>query len=248
MLSTCAASTIGSLAADEVHVWRLDLDDAVETAVRAVLSPDELARAARFHFERDRRRFVSARAALRHILGGYLGLPPARLAFVYSHHGKPSLPAPWSELRFNLSHSHRIGLCAVTAGHEVGVDVERLRPLEDVEGLAERVFSPRERAALRSLEGGEKLRGFFTGWARKEAFIKALGEGLSHPLDRFDVPLTLGTPTRLERIDGDSVAAERWSLLPVAIDGGYSAAVVIQACNVRLVQRRWPDDVPETLR
>ena len=182
-----------------------------------------------------------AHATLRHILAGYLGVAPADLVFVTSGHGKPSLTP--SALRFNLSHSHGIGLCAVTLGREVGVDVEGIRPLDDLEDLAERVFSARERAALHSLAGTERVSGFFTAWARKEAFIKALGEGLSHPLDRFDVTLTPGAPARVERVDGDALAAARWSLFPVTIDPGYAAAVAVEARGLTLVQRRWPEDL-----
>jgi len=189
---------------DEVHVWRIALDRGDGDSLRARLSSDELARAARFHFERDRTRFLVARAALREILAHYLGASPAEIAFVYGDHGKPALAPPHGDLRFNLSHSHGLALCAVTRGREVGVDVERIRELDDLEDLARSVFSARELAALHRLPEPGLLAGFFTGWTRKEAFIKALGEGLSHPLKRFDVSLEPGRPARLERIDGNA--------------------------------------------
>ncbi len=107
------------------------------TSLRSRLSSDELARAARFHFERDRTRFSVARAALREILAHYLGTSPAEIAFVYGDHGKPALAPPYGDLRFNLSHSHDLALCAVARGSEVGVDVERIRELDDLEGMAD---------------------------------------------------------------------------------------------------------------
>ena len=239
-MSAITHSTPTAIGEGEVHVWRIDLDQAGEHGLRTVLAPDELARAARFHFEHDRTRFVVARAALRHILADYVGMLPSDIAFVYGEHGKPALSPPRADIRFNLSHSHGIGLCAVTRGCEVGVDVERVRPLDDLENLAERLFSQREREALQRLAGPQKLNGFFNAWTRKEAFIKALGKGFSHPLDRFDVSLAPTARPRLERIDGDRARAARWSLRAVDIDAEYAAAVVVEGRVVKLVERHWP--------
>jgi 4'-phosphopantetheinyl transferase len=236
----------GALGEDEVHVWRIALDCGGGDSLRSRLSSDELARAARFHFERDRTRFSVARAALREILAHYLGTGPAEIAFVYGDHGKPAL-APYGDLHFNLSHSHDLALCAVTRGREVGVDVERIRELDDLEGIATATFSQRERETLAQLAGPERLAGFFNAWTRKEAFVKALGEGLSHPLDRFDVSLAPTARPRLERIDGDSTRAARWSLAAVVIDAAHAAAVVVEGRGLTLVARRWPEDlVPAT--
>jgi len=131
----------------------------------------------------------------------------------------------------------------VTWGREVGVDVERVRPLDDLETLAERVFSRRERETLQRLTGPQRLNGFFNAWTRKEAFIKALGEGLSHPLDRFDVSLAPTAPPRLERIDGDPMRAARWWLSAVAVDAVHAAALVVEGRDVTLLGRRWPQDL-----
>ena len=229
-----------------MHVWRIALDRGDGDSLRSGLSSDELARAARFHFERDRTRFSVARAALREILAHYLGASPAEIAFVYGDHGKPALAPPDGDLRFNLSHSHDLALCAVARGREVGVDVERIRELDDLEELSRRVFSAREQAALRRLPEPNRLAGFFTAWARKEAFIKALGEGLSHPLERFDVSLEPDRPARLERIDGDAERAARWTLAAVEVEAGHTAALVVEAPDLRLVARRWPEDLRST--
>jgi 4'-phosphopantetheinyl transferase len=231
------------IAEGEVHLWRIALDRQDAHDLRRVLAPDELARADRFVFERDRRRFVVARAALRYTLADYLGVSPEAVGFEYGAHGKPALAASWPDVRFNLSHSDELALCAVTRGREIGVDVEHTHPLQDLEGLAERVFSRRERARLSALRGGDKLTGFFNAWTRKEAFIKALGEGLSHPLDRFDVSLAPRAPARLERIDGDAARAARWSLAAAEVDAGYTAAVVVDGGGFTLQARRWPEDL-----
>jgi 4'-phosphopantetheinyl transferase len=242
MVTASAAAAATAIATGDVHVWRIGLDRSDTSQLGTVLSPDERTRAARFYFERDRARFVVARAALRHILGDYLGIPPAEMAFVYGTHGKPSLAAPWFDLCFNLSHSRAVGLCAVTRGRAIGVDVEQIRPLDDADALAEHLFSPRERASLRRLSGERKLRGFFNAWTRKEAFIKALGDGLSHPLESFDVSLAPGAPARLESIDGDPVAAARWSLSALDVDPVHPAAVVVAGHTRSVTVRCWPGD------
>ena len=238
----------------EVHVWRIGLDAGCDHRHWAMLSPDEVTRASRFRFERDRIRFVVAHAALRQILANYLGATPAQLTFVYGQHGKPALDYPWSRhgVRFNLSHSHGLGLCAVTRAYEIGVDVERIRPLDNLEDLARRVFSARELDALRRIPESGRVVGFFNAWTRKEAFIKALGEGFSHPLRGFDVSLEPDLPARLERVDGDPALAARWTLAAVEVDGDHAAAVVVEAPapQLELVRRRWPQDLPrgETCR
>ena len=148
MLIEPGAEVLGE---DEVHVWRIALDCGDGDSLRSGLSSDELARAARFHFERDRTRFSVARAALREILAHYLGASPDEIAFVYGGHGKPALAPPHGDLRFNLSHSHDVALCAVARGREVGVDVERIRELDDLEENPDGMFSRRGSGDARQL-------------------------------------------------------------------------------------------------
>ena len=246
-MSIAAVSPALALEAREVHVWQLPLDRPVAEVERFAteLSVDERARAARFVHAHDRRRFTVAHAAVRQILGAYLGASPRALAFTLYGQGKPALARPWADagITFNLSHSYGLGLCAVARGRELGVDVEQIRALDDLDGLADQVFSPRERAALARLRGGDRVRGFFDGWTRKEAYVKALGDGLSHPLDSFDVSLTPGVPSRIERIAGCATPADRWSLLAVGVDARHAGAVVVQGRDVVLVSRQWPGDL-----
>lgn len=222
---------------DEVHVWRaaLDLPERLADELRHLLSDDERRRAARFHFERDRRRFSAGRGVLRDILGRYLNTAPQELRFHYDAHGKPSLYG--SDLRFNLSHSGGLALFAVTTGGQVGVDVERIRPEVMQEGLAKRYFSPREAAALEALPPEQQPAGFFNCWTRKEAYIKARGEGLSIPLDSFDVSLEPGEPARLLNVMGAPGEAERWSLWDLEVDAGFAAALALDSTERTL--RRW---------
>lgn len=213
-----------ALLQEHVHVWRAALDQPAACVQRlsTTLSADERARAARFYFERDRRRFIVGRGSLRTILGRYLGLQPEQLRFCYSAHGKPYLDLA---LRFNLAHSHGLALYAITSGREVGVDVEYVHPITGLDRLVERFFSARERTALRALPASQKQEAFFNCWTRKEAYVKAIGDGLACPLDQFDVSLTPGKPARVLSVAGDSRRACRWFIQGVASAPGYVAAV-----------------------
>jgi len=229
----------------EIRVWIASLDLEAEPAERLsrLLSDDEQKRAARFHGRRDAGRFRVHRAALRTILGECLGVEPRVVDFRYGPQGKPELAERFDRagLRFNASHSEGLGLYAVTMWRRVGVDIERIRPMPDLEAIAERSFSPHERQELRRLAPGDRNEGFFNCWTRKEAYIKAIGEGLSHPLDRFTVSLAPGSPVRLERVEGGPAEAGRWTLAALTPEPGYVAAVAIEGRLARLVCARWQE-------
>ncbi len=228
---------------EEVHVWRascrLPADEV--WALRGLLSEDEAARADRFRFARDRDDFTVARGVLRVILGRYTGREPAGLRFIYSPYGKPSLDegAGGGALRFNLSHSGGVALYAVTYGREVGVDVEQVREEMDCVGVADRFFSANEVEVLHSLAPEAQTRAFFDCWARKEAYIKAHGEGLSLPLDSFDVSLAPGEPAALLRTREDAAEATRWTLRELSAGRGYAAALAVEGGGWRLRCWRW---------
>jgi 4'-phosphopantetheinyl transferase len=232
-----------TLSSDEVHIWRaaLDLAPAHVEELREILSEDEANRADRFVFERDRRHFTAARGLLRLILGCYLELEPRQLRFSYSPYGKPGLvlPASVDNLSFNLSHAHGLALFAFARGRELGVDIEYVRPIPDVERIAERFFSAREQASLQALPQDGRLEAFFTCWTRKEAYIKARGEGLSLPLDQFDVSLAPGEPAALLGVRGDLHAAFGWSLRALDPGPGYVAALAAAGQDWRAVCWRW---------
>ncbi len=221
---------------DEVHVWHADLDRLPEAVLAASLSADERERGRRFHFERDRRRFVTARGLLRLVLGRYLDMRPAGVRFGYGPRGKPFL-ASADGLRFNVSHSGGLALLAFAWRREVGVDVERLRPVPEAEDIAGRYFSPWEAAELRRLPKGERAAAFFRCWTRKEAFVKATGDGLSRPLDGFDVTVAPGEPARLLRVAGEPGAAGRFWIEDVSPGRGFAAALAVEGSPARVVCR-----------
>jgi 4'-phosphopantetheinyl transferase len=226
---------------DEVHVWRasLDRDDSEVERLWAALTPDERERAQRFRFDRDRRRFVVARGVLREILGRCLGLGPALIRFSYNEYGKPSLREDAGGLRFNVSHSAGAALYACTLGREVGIDIELLRDEFASFEIAERYFSQAEVRSLGSLPAHMRTQGFFNCWTRKEAYIKALGEGLSHPLDCFSVSLAPGEPARLISTDKDRLEAARWSIVDLKPFQGYAAALAIWASDPEIQCWDW---------
>jgi len=221
------------LTIDDVHVWRiaLEMSETMLARLREILAEDERRRAVRFHFEKDRRHFTAGRGALRMLLARYLGRRPEEVRFVYSNYGKPRLADSdnGGNLRFNLTHSHGLALLAITRGRDIGVDVERLREMErDGEPLAERFFSPREAAVLRSLSPELRREAFFHCWTRKEAYIKANGKGLSLPLDQFDVTLHPTEPAALLATHHDPTEARRWSLRSLHPGEGYVGALAVE--------------------
>lgn len=220
----------------EVHVWRVALNETLVKELQPTLAPDESARADRFHFERDRQRFIVARGSLRTILGAYLKKNPAQLSFSYSSYGKPALEGEpdADELRFNLSHANEVALIAVTRGRAIGVDIEFIRPDVASAEIAERFFSPHEIAALRALPEEVQREAFFNCWTRKEAYIKAIGEGMSMPLDQFNVSLAPGSAAALLGNLRDATEVSRWSLQELALGPGYVAAVAVEGRNWEL--------------
>ncbi|HYY29853.1 MAG TPA: 4'-phosphopantetheinyl transferase superfamily protein [Chthoniobacterales bacterium] len=189
-----------------------------------MLSADERDRADRFWSENLRRAFAISRGGLRFLLAGYLGRHSREIALSYGRRGKPELQ-PGSRLRFNLSHSGLVTLYAFTLDCEIGLDVEQLRELPDHEAIATRFFSAGEVTDLRSLDLPEKLPGFFRCWTRKEAYIKAVGDGLAIPLDKFQVTLLPGVPASLVKTAGASGSLEAWTLHHLEPAPGYVGAL-----------------------
>jgi len=219
-----------ALEPSDVHVWCVPLiqPPAAIAALRGTLGEDERARAARFHFDRDRNAYIAARGALRALAGHYLDRPPEVLAFGYRAKGKPYLTSPPGDaLRFNVSHSGELALIAFARGREIGVDIERRRPLTDLLSLARNSFSPSEYAALCGLPPRDHTEAFFACWSRKEAFIKATGEGVSQLAD-FDVSVAPSEPARLLRVEGEPWGRLPWSLQDLPAIPDYAAALVIE--------------------
>jgi 4'-phosphopantetheinyl transferase len=222
----------------QVHIWKADLQIAPSLdELVSVLTADERARAERFHFARDRRRFIARRGYLRRLTGRYLGSAPGDVRFSYSAAGKPFLARDCGgdELSFNMSDSGELAVYAFTLAETsptIGIDVEQIEPAVARERIAEHFFSPYEIATLRTLPASEQIQGFFNCWTRKEAYLKAIGDGLALPLDQFDVSLIPGEPAELLRAAGDTNTSQ-WVLQELNVGCSYVAAVAIKCpCQI----------------
>jgi 4'-phosphopantetheinyl transferase len=227
-----------ALPEDEVQLWRVDLEALCgeESRWLKVLSSDESTRASRYHFARDRQRFVASRAWLRIILASYLATDASSLIFSYSKKEKPSLSPAYTEngITFNVSHSGGIALLAFARRREIGVDVEEVRHNSDLEAIARRFFSAHEQKQLAALSNDEKVDAFFRCWTRKEAYIKATGDGLSLPLSQFDVSLVPAETNALLATRPDGSEAEKWLLREVTAGSGYVAALCARGRDWKL--------------
>jgi 4'-phosphopantetheinyl transferase len=230
---------------DEVQLWRADLEaiSADEAHWQGVLSSDELRRASRFHFSRDRQCFVAARALLRTILAGYLQTDAKSVTFSYSKKEKPFLGSAHGNtgVTFNVSHSSGIALLAFTRRREIGVDVERVRTDSDREAIARRFFSINEQNQLAALPEEQRADAFFRCWTRKEAYIKATGDGLSLPLNQFDVSLDVDKTNVLLATRPDSGEAGHWLLREVPAGPGYMAALCVRGKDWKL--KEWSGNI-----
>lgn len=237
------------LDAGQVHLWRASLQPQTPVLERlnSFLSPPERNRAARFRFPKDQLRFTAARAILREILSRYTGCPPSELEFGYGPAGKPFLlnedGAP-SELEFNLAHSHGLAFYGIARNASVGVDLERIRDGLDVEKLSARFFTPAEAELLRSLPEPQRRLAFFRAWTRKEAFLKALGQGLRAGLASCEVSLEAGSDDTLISYSGDAQAPRRWRLLDVPVHPEFCAALAVENRHKPTCRWEWPGVSP----
>jgi 4'-phosphopantetheinyl transferase len=219
----------------DVHLWQAKLDKRLADSVERHLSTDEIYRAGRFHFVKDRDHYVAARGLLRTLLSVYLGIRSDKLRFSYAEKGKPSLEESHeSAINFNLAHSHGMAVYAFSPSREVGIDLEYMREDLASEDIAERFFSRREIKMLAGVPAELRTQSFFNCWTRKEAYIKARGEGLSMSLDEFDVSLEPGEPAALLANHKEPAEVTRWSMQSISVPAGYVAALCVAGFDWRL--------------
>jgi 4'-phosphopantetheinyl transferase len=234
---------IYALPQDEVHVWRASLDQPQDrfASLMHLMSPEERGRADRFHFEADRKRCVLARGLLRLLLGHCLGRPADQLQFQYGEFGKPSLAhAPHPPVQFNLSHSGDLVLIALSRGRALGVDIERMRMDAATDEIAARFFSANECRDLATVAPDMRCAAFFACWTRKEAYLKARGDGLSLALEQFDVSFLPGDEPRLIETRHDPAEVHRWILHALEGGCGYKAALAVEGVDWKLKCWDWP--------
>jgi len=234
--------------AEDIEIWfgSTDMEQDVVSEMERYLSADEQVRARKFVFEGDRKRYVICRALLRRILGAFLQRDPARISMKYNRYGKPELSG--KPVEFSLSHSDDRAAVAVTSQRRIGIDIERIEPLRPVLELAERFFSPSEAEQISALHGEAQRNAFYNCWTRKEAFTKALGQGLAIPLSSFEVTLLSDVPARLVKAEGADV--RDWTLKELKVGEGYAGAIAVEGrgewhLNTGTWDERGVFDVPE---
>ncbi len=229
-----------SLGDEDVHVWRVALDEPLPPGAAATLSPDEHERARQFRFPHLTRRFVAARAGVRAILSRYAGVDARAIRFVCNERGKPSLANDAAlRLSFNVSHSEGLELCAV-ARRDVGVDLEYIRLDRDPFAMVEPFFSAVESASLRDVDPVVRLQACYICWTRKEAFMKACGEGLSMPIDSFDLSCAPGEPPRVLAVRAAGFEDREWTIADVDPGDGFVGAVVVEGRGLPVTRWQWP--------
>ena len=239
----CVPPPTLSLSEGDVHVWRASFHqlDALLESFEDVISVDERAKARRYRFDDHRKEYISARGFLRFLLGAYTHQDPKDLKFLYNPFGKPAL-YPSSErpqVTFNLSHTHGFVLYAFSINRELGIDLEKIRPEAAHDGVAERFFSTQEVQVLRNLPVYAQPQGFFNCWTRKEAYIKARGEGLNIPLNQFDVSLIPGKPAELLASRVDPEDTNKWFLHALPMGTQYAAALAVEGSDWELKCWDW---------
>jgi 4'-phosphopantetheinyl transferase len=235
---SCFKLTVG-----EVHIWSVYLDqsDPIIAALTRILSDEEKKRAVRFLFPIDRKRFIVCRGILKMILGHYLKIDPNQLYFAYSSNGKPLISNSINSqnLRFNLSHSDSLALYAFTLCHEIGIDVEKIIRTPEMDQVAKRYFSENEYCIYRFLHGKKKKEMFYKYWTRKEAFIKAIGDGLTLPLESLDVSNVSDETGKISMFEVVSQNVSQWYIHDLDINSGYEAAFAKEKQCSKLMSFQW---------
>ena len=229
------------LSASEIHIWCTSLELPV-SRFQNMLSFDEKARAERYHSQDDANRFIIRRGMLRTLLGYYLDVEPGQIQFCYGKNGKPGIVDQPSraEIYFNLAHTDNLALYGFTRDNEIGVDIEYIKDIPEMERIVEIYFTAGEREIFHTLPESKKNEVFFNCWTRKEAIVKMIGDGVSWPLDEVDVLTVPAEPNSLQEIEGDMKVASRWSVQGLKPAAGCSAAIAVDGPIWRVSCWQWP--------
>ncbi len=218
-----------------VHIWRSNLEQSELRfqKLSQTLSKQERVRAERYRFEEDKNHFIAGRGILRTILGYYLDVNPGRIEFRYGVFGKPHLTEKFCKdgIQFNLAHSHKLVLYAFTKNRKIGIDLEYFRNIQNFKCMVASFFSEREKKILKALPESQQQEAFFNGWVRKEAYLKAIGSGLTQPLYQFEVSLAAGEAAHLLKAEKDCRIASFWSMKSITPASGYLSALVVEGHN-----------------
>ncbi len=236
---------LSPLVDDEVHIWLANLELEIYALPKFLrnLSLAERSRAQRLRFDHDRRRYVIAKGLLRRLLGDYLEMEPNEVQFTAGPSGKPGLSERLQNehgvLHFNQAHSGHLGIYAFCRNRRVGVDIEEVRPFPDMDQIASLLFSTQEMAVFQSLSTKERQRAFFSAWTHKEAFVKALGKGLTLPLNHFEMSRAHGSLSRIVQNHDHSAKSLEWFVKDIPVSTQFSAAVCVEGEGWQLRCLKW---------
>jgi 4'-phosphopantetheinyl transferase len=234
------------LHADEIHIWVAALDRSIDMLDRfnQIMSPKEHARAEQFHFKRDTIHYIARWGILRSIMGRYLSVDPGQLRFHHTQYGKPELidASGLEKIHFNMSHSREMALFAFSRTHELGIDIEYIHDIPDLPNIIEISFSPKEKQAMDAMPAAERRAAFFRGWTCKEAITKALGRGLSLPLQGIEVSLAGGEHPGLLNLKDDVTDVSDWSLRCWGHLHDYACALAVKARHFETKYWQWRSD------
>jgi 4'-phosphopantetheinyl transferase len=227
---------------EEVHIWSARQESTLPPDVEATLSRQERARAERFHFPRHRLAYVFAHAVLRDVLSRYLRCSSDAIRFRENAFGKPFLDNPdgGRTLEFNIAHASGLVLVAICRGRRIGIDVEEIRPMDDMLTISERYFTSQECDFIFRQQRSDRERAFWSCWTRKEAYVKAVGKGLSIQLNSFDTLIFNPDPVVFLESPPGSTDRVIWQLANLKVQGGYAAAVAVESGVNRLIHFAWP--------
>jgi len=227
----------------KVQIWQASLEQPVEVIqkLEALLSEEEAQRANRLRYRQHRQFFIARRGILRHLLSQHTGADPEKIQLVYTQSGKPLLSSldETSDICFNLAHSGRLGVYVFTRGRRVGIDLEAIRFVNEMDRVAEMNFSPEEYRKFETIGEGERSAAFYRCWTRKEAFLKAVGDSVSCPLQEFEVSLEPGAPAELLAVRGSKEQAQKWSMHDLRIQDGYAASLVVEGDGYSISHKQW---------
>jgi 4'-phosphopantetheinyl transferase len=231
-----------TLQTDTVHVWRtwLDPDEIDLNQIKTSLSKDEHIIANKFHFKHDRHRYMLSHGILREILSQYLFITPESICFSRDETGKPVLEPNPGQIQFNMSHSGEMALFAFTQRHTVGVDIEHVHPIKDLEATAKLFLSSTEMNPFLNLPQKMRLESFFRAWTRKEALTKAMGRGLAMPLDQLEVGVNPMQRSMFKLSELDGISQETWQLVDLTPAHHYVGALAMQSVEVSLCFFTYP--------
>lgn len=243
---SCQATERMFIGQGEIHLWRARLERTPSFLSRLIqsLSSDEIERAESFRFESDRNQFIACRGILRMLLGIYLNAMPTSLQFCFGLHGKPYLKdvGMHTNLQFNLSHSDGLALYAVAEAANIGVDIERIRPLPEAEDIARQFFTSLEQTKIKQLPAADRAEGFLRFWTLKEAYLKASGTGIVQDLSKPDVSWSLETSAGTFGSKANEQEVEFWTLKTERPWPGYVGAIAIPGCGWEVKHLEWDED------